>query len=57
MTKKPEPKDTEPGGYKDATGPIPLDDFGNDIPVTDRPNGPLYDFLDQKYPKKPADKK
>jgi hypothetical protein len=41
MNKTPKPDE---GDYKSSLGPIPLDDFGNDIPTTDRPQSPLVDY-------------
>lgn len=62
MTNKQKKPDEEPSGYKDATGPIPLDHFGNDIPgnPVDTSPGSLYEHgmkLVDETKKKTPDKK
>ena len=62
MTKNPK-TEKEPGGYESALGPIPLDQFGNDIPVTggvDKSPGSLYEHgakIIDEAKKKPEGKK
>jgi len=60
--KKPPEKPPEVDGdapYETAHGPIPAEYWGNDVPITDKPSGEVFDHLTErdKALRKPKPKK